>query len=130
MNPAVISESELLVKERELFEAIKANDIIALEGLIHDNLQFILPNGNIINKQQDIESHQRREMVVQDLEVKNESINLFTDTAVILLSISIKGLFLNEEFQGKFRYLRVWKKVNQEIKIIGGSCTMLSSASS
>ena len=49
--------AEIQACEDRLILAMKANDYKALNELIHEQLQFIIPNGVLISKEMDQENH-------------------------------------------------------------------------
>lgn len=125
METSFITNDQVLEKENELFHAIQFRDIEKLEFLLHDDLLFIIPNGETITKEIDLASHRAGEMIVEELEVHYENISIIEDCAVVTLSIDTKGKMLGQDFEGRFRYIRIWKKIENTLKVIGGSCTKL-----
>ena len=126
MKPFSIAKEKILEKETELFKAIEARDIDKLDHLLHDDLLFIIPGGDTITKKMDLDSHRAGEMVVEKLNATFENVNIIADTAIVTLSIETKGKMLGKDFQGRFRYIRIWKQIEDELKVIGGSCTQIS----
>jgi ketosteroid isomerase-like protein len=111
--------------ENKLLEAIKKSDISVLEEILHDDLLFMLPNGNVITKALDLSSHRAGEMVVEEIIPTVEQINIIEDTAVVTVVYDSKGSMLGNPIRGKFRYVRFWKKFPDGFKVIGGSCAQL-----
>jgi hypothetical protein len=126
MKPSPITKEKILEKETELLKAIESRDIDKLEHLLHEELLFILPGGETITKKMDLDSHRAGEMVVEKLKTSYEKLNIIEDTAIVTLSIETQGKMLGKDFQGKFRYIRMWKQIDEELKVIGGSCTRIS----
>ena len=62
---------------------------------------------------------------VEELFPKTESLNIIEDTAVITLTIMLKGKFRGVYFEEKYRYIRLWKNIENQLKVIGGSCILL-----
>jgi hypothetical protein len=111
--------------EIELLTAIKKADVLALENILHDDLLFNLPDGNTITKEFDLASHRSGKMKVDALEAADQIINLIDNTAVVAVTVSLKGLFDNNPINGVFRYIRVWKQFDENLKVIAGSCIQL-----
>ena len=126
MKPFSIAKEKILEKETELFKAIEARDIDKIDQLLHDDLLLINPGGDTITKKMDLDSHRAGEMVVEKLNATFENVNIIADTAIVTLSIETKGKMLGKDFQGRFRYIRIWKQIEDELKVIGGSCTQIS----
>ena len=120
-----MTRTEITDLENKLLEAIKKSDISVLEQILHDDLLFIVPNGSVITKEMDLASHRAGAMVVEKIIPSIEQINIIEDTAVVTVVYDSKGSMLGTPIQGKFRYIRFWKKFPDGMKVIGGSCTQL-----
>lgn len=125
MSSTQITRAEITDLENTLLEAIKKSDISVLEKILHDDLLFMVPNGNVITKAIDLASHRSGEMVVDEIIPTIEQINTIGDTAVVTVVYDSKGSMLGNPIQGKFRYIRFWKKFPDGFKVIGGSCVQL-----
>jgi len=121
-----ITRSEITDLENQLLEAIRKSDMSFLELRLHDDLLFILPDGNVITKEMDLASHRSGEMIVEEITSTIEQINIIDDTAVVTVVYDTKGSMSGTPIQGKFRYIRFWKQFPDGLKIIGGSCTLLN----
>ncbi len=117
-----ITKENIIELETQLIDAIKSSDLNFLNTVLHDDLLFMAPNGLIITKQMDLASHEAGEMLVEQLLPTFEAIKIINDTAVVVIVYDTKGTMLGTPIQGQFRYIRIWKKFNDGLKIIGGSC--------
>jgi ketosteroid isomerase-like protein len=120
-----ISKTEIIDLEHKLLEAIRNSDISFLDKALHEDLLFMVPNGQVITKAMDLASHRAGEMQVEQLVSTIEEINVMDDTAVVAVVYDTKGTMLGNPIEGKFRYIRVWKKFPDGVKVIGGSCFKL-----
>lgn len=111
--------------EIELLTAIKNADVSVLEKMLHDDLLFNLPDGNTITKEFDLNSYRSGKMKIDSLEASDQIINVIDDTAVVAVTVSLKGAFDNNPISGAFRYIRVWKRFDDGLKVIAGSCVAL-----
>lgn len=111
--------------EIELLTAIKKADVSVLEKILHADLLFNLPDGNTIAKEFDLNSYRSGKMKIDSLEASDQIINIIGDTAVVAVTISLKGAFDNNPIIGVFRYIRVWKQFDDNLKVIAGSCVAL-----
>lgn len=117
----MIAETEIREAEDRLVSAMKTANLAELESLIHDSALFVTPQGHTINKQIDLDTYRSGALEILELEPVIESINLIGDNAVVSVIQTINGRFQGEAFGGNFRYVRVWKKVGGNWKIIGGA---------
>lgn len=127
MNQTVtITLDEVSRIEHELFEAMKTSNVQVLDGLLHDDLLFLLPNGQTVNKQADLDSHRAKAMVIEEAELIPGEISIIDDCAISTVTLNASGRMLGQPLSGEFRYVRVWKKFGNGLKVIGGSCIQTS----
>jgi hypothetical protein len=125
MKRNTIQISDIEVLEQKLQEAIKTSEVSFLEKVLHDQLLFMIPNGDIITKEMDLASHKSRQMIVDYLNATLENIKIIDDTAIVTITYDTKGRMLNLPIEGSFRYIRFWKRFDDGLKVIGGSCFKL-----
>jgi ketosteroid isomerase-like protein len=125
MNPTTPNEQKVWETEQKLLEAMKKSDIEMLDRLLHDDLLFVLPSGDVITKQMDLETHKSGNLTLQEITSSIDSISQINDTVVVTLSSKIMGKMLEQEFEGNFRYIRVWKMFDGQLKVIAGSGVQL-----
>lgn len=121
MNSTILDEQKVLESEKELLEAMKNSDVEVLDQLLHDDLLFVLPSGDVITKQMDLETHKSGNLTLQEITSSIDSIKQIDDTVVVTLSSKITGKMLGQGFEGNFRYMRVWKMFEGQLKVIAGS---------
>nr|WP_199162268.1 nuclear transport factor 2 family protein [Elizabethkingia sp. ASV34] len=117
-----VSVENVLAYENRLYKAMKESDTIMLDLLLHDDLLFIIPTGEVITKEQDLKNYKEGIIEIEELIPETESLNIIQDTAVITLTIALKGRFRGDSFETRYRYIRFWKNIENELKVIGGSC--------
>lgn len=117
-----ITKENIIDLENQLAEAIKTSDVHFLKEVLHDELLFLSPNGQIVTKAMDLASHQAGEMIVEKLIATIEEIRLIDDAAIVGVVYDTKGSMLGNPIQGQFRYIRVWKQFPAGIQVIGASC--------
>lgn len=117
-----IKKEEIVDLEQKLIEAISTSNIEFLDNTLHNDLLFISPNGNVITKKMDLTSHKSGEMEVKKIVPIIETINIVDDCAIVVIVYDTEGKMLGNPIQGRFRYIRIWKRFNDGIKVIGGSC--------
>lgn len=121
----MIDNSTIKYYEDALLQAMVAHDVRMLNQLLHDDLLFVTPDGQTITKVMDLDAHQKGLMVIDRISTTIEQINIIGDNAVVTLVMDTKGKMIDMPIEGKFRYIRIWKKVGDDLKVIGGSCTAL-----
>jgi ketosteroid isomerase-like protein len=114
-------QEQIFECEEQLLEAIKASNIDALEALLHDNLIFNIPTGQTITKSIDIENYKSGIMTVSEMVATDQIIKIVDEIATVAVTIHLKAKYANQMIDGKFRYLRVWKRFDNSWKVIAGS---------
>ena len=122
MSSLLLTEQKILEIENQLREAMKKSDVEILEQLLHDDLLFVLPSGEVITKKTDLETHQSGNLVLEEITSSIDPIKQIDENVVVTLSSKLKGKMLEQNFEGNFRYLRVWKMFDGQLKVIAGSC--------
>ncbi|MHA7609768.1 nuclear transport factor 2 family protein [Elizabethkingia meningoseptica] len=122
----VLTEQRVLEYEHILYRAMKESDVETLDRLLHCDLLFIIPDGTVITKAQDLKNYKDKVMQIEELIPEVESLNIIEDTAVTTITMQLKGKFMGNAFEAKFRYIRFWKNIENELKVIGGSGTLLT----
>lgn len=120
-----IDNQKVLEIEKQLLEAMKNSDVAMLNQFLHDDLLFVLPTGEVITKQMDLETHQSGNLILQEINSTIDSIQQIEDNVVVTLSSNIKGKMSEQAFEGNFRYMRVWKMFEGQLKVIAGSCVQV-----
>lgn len=117
----MLTKNEILNLENNLYRAILNNDTETLDKLLHNDLLFIIPSGETITKEIDLKTYSEGNLKIEKLIPNVEKLNIIDDLAVITLQMELGGTCNNEPFESKYRYIRFWKKISDEIKVVGGS---------
>ena len=118
-------KEEIIKLEYQLIDAIKKSDTAFIEQILHDDLLFLVPNGQVVTKQMDLAAHRSGQMIVEQLIPEFEDFKIIGDTAVSIVVYDTKGIMMGRVIQGKFRYIRNWMLFDDSIKVIGGACIQL-----
>ncbi|TJZ51415.1 nuclear transport factor 2 family protein [Sphingobacterium olei] len=121
----LITKNEIIEQENRLYKAMTESSINTLKELLHDDLLFVLPSGEVITKEIDLRTYQDGALKINTISPKIEAINIIEDMAVVIVSMKIKGSYNAEPFEAKYRYIRFWKKFDEGIKVVGGSGTAI-----
>lgn len=112
--------------EIELLTAIKKSDVMALDTILHDDLLFNMPDGQTITKEFDLQVYRSGRMKIDSLEASDQIVNIIDNSAVVAVTVALKGTYDGNPINGVFKYIRVWKKVGKNLKVIAGSCVQLA----
>ncbi|RZJ72767.1 nuclear transport factor 2 family protein [Flavobacterium sp.] len=118
----MLNSKEISLVEKELLEAMKSSDVEKLDHLLHDDLIFLLPNGQTTNKKSDMEAHRSKLMIIEKATFEQGEISIIDDCAVSKVKLIAWGKMSGQPLSGEFHYIRVWKVFGGQLKVIGGSC--------
>lgn len=119
------TRSQIVECEKVLLIAMQYGNLEKLDQLIHNDLAFVIPSGQVITKTMDLQAYRSKNMVLSSITASEQAITIFEDTATVTVTIDMKGTYLGQALDGKYRYLRVWKLFDSSWKVITGSSTPL-----
>jgi hypothetical protein len=107
--------------EQMLLQAIKENNINVLDKLLHSDLLFVNPLGQVVTKEMDMANYMSGQVTIEQVEASEQTVHLIDNTAVVTVKVKLKGKYLGHILDESFQYLRVWIQQQDGWKIIGGS---------
>lgn len=120
-----ITKEQVVEAENNLFAAQLVSDVDALDQLLHDDLIAVSPTGEILTKAMDLDSHRAKTMVIEEASIKIDRVKVTGDTALSIVTMTAKGKVLDAPIAGKFRYFRVWQRVDGTLEVVGASFMQL-----
>ena len=111
--------------EDVLSKAMIESDVEKIEKLLHDDLKFVTPNGQLITKEMDLENWRSGTIKLDEIIKSQQNITEVGDAIIVTVIKDLNGTFCNNSFRGKFQYIRVWKLIENTWQIIAGSGTPL-----
>lgn len=114
-------EQKIIECENRLLEAMKTGNIQVLDELLHDSLIFNIPSGQTITKEMDIENYSSGIITFDDISMSDRIIRFNENVSTVVVSVYLKAKYADQIIDGKFKYLRVWKLINNSWKVIAGS---------
>ena len=115
------TRNQVIEHENILYQAIIEGNINTLEKLLHNDLLFIIPNGEMITKEIDLNMYREGTFKVNEIVPNMEALNIIDDVALVVVLMELKGSYNSESFEAKYRYIRFWKNFKEGLKVIGGS---------
>lgn len=100
---------------------MKSSNVQALDKLLHKDLLFIVPSGETITKEMDLETYRSGMLKIDTLTPAIEALNIIDDLAIVTVQIKLNGNYRGQAFEAQYKYIRFWKKFADGIKVIGGS---------
>ena len=122
-------KAQVTASESDLVEAMKTSNVELLDTLLHDDLLFNGPNGETATKAMDLKKYRSGNINLHTVESSDLMLSCIGDVVVVAVTVEIKGNYLGQDVDGRFRYLRVWKLFESRWKVIAGSVVALSTGS-
>lgn len=107
--------------EEALRLAMLSSDVDQLSRLIHDDLMFVGPHGQVVSKRDDLALHGSGEQRITRLAIEERRLQASADLGVVSVRAAMSGVFKGQAFEGMFRYLRVWRQTASGWQVIAGS---------
>ena len=121
-------KAQVIASESSLLLAMKTNNVERLEELLHDDLLFNTPDGATATKAMDVNNYRSGNIHLHTVASSDQTVHVISDTAVVAVTVELKGNYLGQPLDGKFRYIRVWKRVESSWKVIAGSVVPVNSS--
>lgn len=115
-------EQQIIACEESLRQAMKEGNGNALDALLHPDLLFCGPTGQVVTKAMDISSYRSGNMQVERIDFSGRVINVFGDTAAVSVVADVSATYMGNFMAGKMRYIRVWKLFGDTWQLVAGSC--------
>ncbi|PSL33687.1 nuclear transport factor 2 family protein [Dyadobacter jiangsuensis] len=125
MEKIGMTKQDVIEAENKLFSAQLVSNVDVLDQLLHNDLIAVAPTGQVLTKQMDLDSHKAKTMIIEDASTIIDEIKIAGDTALSIVTMTAKGKMMGTPLEGKFRYFRVWKRFDDELKVIGASFMQL-----
>ncbi|GAA0886239.1 hypothetical protein GCM10009120_48380 [Sphingobacterium siyangense subsp. cladoniae] len=120
-----ITKKEIAEAENQLFLAQLASNVDGLDLLLYDDLIAVAPDGQMLTKEMDLNAHRSKAMIIENASTEIDEIRIIGDTALSVTTMTAKGKVMGTPLEGKFRYFRVWKRIDNTLKVIGASFMQL-----
>jgi hypothetical protein len=115
---------QVLDLERQAREATLKRDSEFSERTLSDDYVAITPLGQVINKADTIAARRSGQLRYDSIDVSDMVVRLFGNTAVVTARAEVRGKDLGEEFNGPYRYTRVWVKRNGRWQTVSYQATV------
>lgn len=109
----------MLVRERALQAAMLAGDVEALDGLLHDELLAVGPDGSLVDKATDLEAHRAGVFEIAEIAEEEVRAKVHGEVAMTFVVLAIRGSIAGEDASGRFRYTRTWTRAGGDWQVIG-----------
>ncbi|MGJ1407709.1 MULTISPECIES: nuclear transport factor 2 family protein [Sphingobacterium] len=120
-----ITKEEIAEAENQLFLAQLASNVDGLDLLLYDDLVAVAPDGQMLTKEMDLNAHRSKAIIIENASTEIDEIRIIGDTALSVTTMTAKGKVMGAPLEGKFRYFRVWRHIDNTLKVIGASFIQL-----
>ncbi|MFT8312275.1 MAG: nuclear transport factor 2 family protein [Sporolactobacillus sp.] len=118
-----MKKSDIEAYEEQLRKAMLFSDLIELDKLMDDDLIFVNHFGQMLTKENDMETHRSGTLHFTEINVLDQKVKLLDHAAVTVTRVRLKGTFAKEAIGGEMCYTRVWEEHSGQMKIIAGHCS-------
>ncbi|GAB5565194.1 MAG: hypothetical protein Wins2KO_22570 [Winogradskyella sp.] len=90
-----MTKSQIEILENILIEAMTKKNIPLMDELLHDDLHFILPNGQTVTKDIELSNFKSRAIKIQNINIIKTDAKHFENIAISSTLNFIEGSYLN-----------------------------------
>lgn len=99
---------EILELERQSKDAAVHRDPAFSQRTLADDYVAITPLGQVITKADTVAARKSGQLRYDSIEISDVVVRVYGNTAIVTARANVKGTDLGEEFNGSYRFTRVW----------------------
>lgn len=99
---------EILDLERQAKDAAVHRDPAFSQRMLAEDYVAITPLGQVITKADTVAARRSGQLRYDSIEISEVMVRVYGNTAVVTARAAVKGTDLGEEFDGSYRFTRVW----------------------
>jgi ketosteroid isomerase-like protein len=113
--------SQVIASEAALLDAMRASNADLLDTLLHDDLLFNGPTGQTATKAADLANYRSGNIHLHTVRASDHLFSEIGDDVIVAVTVELGGSYMGQQIDGRFRYLRVWKRLGDRWQVIAGS---------
>ncbi|MGL5873647.1 MAG: nuclear transport factor 2 family protein [Xenococcaceae cyanobacterium] len=122
------SEAKIAEIEERLRQAMLKSDVAELDALIAPELIFTNHLGQLVSKQQDLDTHRAGMLKLRELMPSDRRIQLNEGFSVVSVQMHLLGSYDGAAIDVNIRYTRVWSVSSAgTLQIVAGQASIVSS---
>lgn len=103
------STDDLEAAELELQRAVVAADVVALDALLDDEVEFVGPDGSVVSKADDIEAYRSGRLRITEFAVERQRVRVIEELGTTDVVATVTGTHEGAPFRTRLRYQRTWR---------------------
>ena len=121
-----MSKDAILPYEESLRQAMLEGDVNSLSALFHQDLQYTIPDGTVLDKQADLANYIEGKIRFYDIDILEQTVEETNQGFDVKSIVEIKGFFGQLPMDGHYLFHREWVHNGIGYQIIGGRSTWLN----
>ena len=101
-------EADLRDAEQQLQSAVRSGDVEALDRLLDDRVVYTGPDGRSLTKEEDLEAHRSRSLVVEAFDQEDLQLTVVGTTGVTRVLATLRGSAVGQPFAARLQYTHAW----------------------
>lgn len=114
--------------EERLRQAMLKGDVDALDQLIDDQGFYTGPDGMVYDKQADLGAHRDKTLKLSRLEPSESHVRELDNVVIVSVKMAIAGSSNGGDFEGDYRYTRVWSRIDGQWRVVAAHCSPIPKA--
>ncbi|WP_215237957.1 nuclear transport factor 2 family protein [Dyadobacter helix] len=115
---------QIIEAEERLLTAVQSDDQMKLKELFHDELVVLGRDRPGAMYATGLGTTGSDNMKIRKVKILDRQINLTGNTAMVLVVEKVMGKYKGHPFEGRYLYMRVWKRTGTDWKVAAASGSM------
>lgn len=117
---------QLRAAEERLQQAQLSSDIEALDELLHPDVTYVGPDGQLTDKHGDLEAHRSGALRIDMLESQALDVRVQDGVGVTVVTARLEGNAGGQKFGARMRYTRSWGLGTHGWRVVAAHASVLS----
>ncbi|SHN24470.1 nuclear transport factor 2 family protein [Gracilibacillus kekensis] len=114
--------------EEKLRNAMINGDLEQLEKLISDELSFVSPYGQVVTKEDDLNTYRSGLVNITEIKFLNQKVISLGNVSVTITKARVQAIIAGQHRDDEMYYTRIWQTHKNESKVISGHCSFVKSS--
>ena len=125
-TPNVDAEQSLNEAESEFLRAFRVNDIDGLDSILHADVEFVGPDGAIVDKNADMASHRAGDLEIESVDELSRRVQVIGGIGITRVKLHIKASVGGSPLDAVLMYSRTWLDQDDRWSIVAAHGSILS----
>ncbi len=119
-NIDLLREAEIRLEQAQL-----SSDVDLLDILLHPQVTYVGPEGDLVTKEEDLDAHRSGALRIHILDRQALDVRIQDGVGITVLTAWLEGQAGDQAFEVRMRYIRAWASGSQGWRVVAAHASIL-----